>query len=124
MEQIGLYLDSLDYRGFHLDFFTFDNQQIFAVFNATKLDLGICNNDYKEDAIKMIDARLDLICLFSPGGKLMWFQNGSARDIKLDYKNRVLKIWLVNDPNLVNLEKIKLDAGKIIHKFEKILKSS
>jgi hypothetical protein len=68
--------------------------------NNQLIDLGLNNIYYKEDICKFIDRKLDLITDFrdSPnfvGAKLEYFHNGDFRDIKLSYKGRILKIFLV-----------------------------
>lgn len=64
------------------------------------VDLGLNNIYYKEDMCRYVDRELDLITDFrnSPdfaGAKLEYFQNGDFRDIRLCYKGRILKIFLV-----------------------------
>lgn len=74
--------------------------QCFAQWNNQLIDLGLNNIYYKEDICKFLDRQLDLITDFrnSPnfvGAKLEYFHNGDYRDIKLSYKGRILKIFLV-----------------------------
>jgi hypothetical protein len=70
---------------------------------------------------KFIDRKLDLITTFpkSPelqGAKLEWFNNGGFRDIRLSYKGRVVKIFLVVNPDKVNVDTIIHEASKILNK--------
>ena len=80
------------------------------------MDLGLHNINYKEDICKMVDRTLDLITDFRnlpnfAGAKLEYFHNGDFRDIRLSYKGRILKIFLVagevNETLLIS-EAIKL----------------
>ena len=74
--------------------------QCFAQWRGTLVDLGLNNIYYKEDMCKYIDRKLDLITDFRDcpnfvGAKLEYFHNGDYRDIRLVYKGRILKIFLV-----------------------------
>lgn len=91
--------------------------QCFAQWNDELVDLGLNNLYYKEDICKLIDRRLDLITDFrdSPnfiGAKLEYFHNGTNRDIKLSYKDRILKVFLVAGP--VNENWIISESQKIL----------
>jgi hypothetical protein len=64
------------------------------------VDLGLNNIRYKEDMCKWVDRYLDLITEFRDypnfaGAKLEWFNNSGYRDIRLSYKGRILKVFLV-----------------------------
>lgn len=93
--------DTIEYRGETVDFLSsVDGVQCFAQWQGELIDLGLNNIYYKEDMCRFIDRRLDLITDFrdSPnfvGAKLEYFQNGDFRDIKLSYRGRILKIFLV-----------------------------
>lgn len=96
--------DTISYRGHEIEILSDPaGVQCFAKCNDELIDLGLNNIYYKEDVCKFIDRRLDLITDFrdSPdfiGAKLEYFHNGDYRDIKLSYKGRILKIFLVAGP--------------------------
>lgn len=74
--------------------------QRFAKWNNELVDLGLNNVYYKEDICKYIDRKLDLITDFRNypnfvGAKLEYFHNGDYRDIRLLYKGRTVKVFLV-----------------------------
>ena len=74
--------------------------QCFAQWRGKLWDLGLNNIYYKEDMCRVIDRELDLItdfrnCLDFAGAKLEYFRNGDFRDIRLCYKGRTLKVFLV-----------------------------
>ena len=80
--------------------------QCAAQWNNQIVDLGLNNIYYKEDMCRFIDRVLDLITEFPDeprlvGAKLEYFQNGDFRDIRLKYKGRTLKVFLVTN-NHVN----------------------
>lgn len=84
------------------------------------VDLGICNMYYKEDMCRFIDRKLDLITEFCncpdfAGARLEYFHNGDFRDIRLTYKGRILKIFLVAG---------KVNEIALISESEKILRHS
>ena len=102
-EELGCVLryDTISYRGQEI-YFLSDVAGVHCVaqWNSQLVDLGMCNIYYKEDMCKFIDRQLDLITDFRDypnftGAKLEYFHNGDYRDIKLSYKGRVLKIFLV-----------------------------
>lgn len=95
--------------------------QCFAQWKDQLVDLGLNNIYYKEDICKFIDRQLDLITDFRDcpnfvGAKLEYFHNGDYRDIRLSYKGRILKIFLVagvvNETWIISeSEKILLSSG-------------
>lgn len=102
-KKLGLVVryDTIEYRGENINFLSDPSGvQCFAQWNNQLVDLGLSNIYYKEDMCKFIDRRLDLISTFRDcpdfaGAKLEYFRNGDFRDIKLSYKGRILKIFLV-----------------------------
>ena len=113
--------DTIEYRGFTIDFLSDPaGAQCFGKCSDWLVDLGLNNIYYKEDMCRFIDRRLDLITDFrdSPdfaGAQLFYFNNGGHRDIKLSYKGRILKIFLVAGP---------VDETWIISESKKILINS
>ena len=105
-EALGLVIryDTITYRDQEINFLSDPSGvQCFAQWNDELIDLGLNNIYYKEDMCKFIDRRLDLITDFrdSPnfvGAQLSYFNNSGFRDIKLSYKGRILKIFLVAGP--------------------------
>lgn len=102
-KQLGLVVryDTIEYRGEEINFLSsVDGVQCFAQWNNQLIDLGLNNIYYKEDMCKYVDRTLDMItdfrnCPNFAGAKLEYFNNGSFRDIRLSYKGRVLKVFLV-----------------------------
>jgi hypothetical protein len=96
--------DTIEYRSQEVNFLSDPaGVQCFAQWNNQLIDLGLNNIYYKEDICRFIDRQLDLITDFrdSPnfvGAKLEYFHNGDYRDIRLSYKGRILKIFLVAGP--------------------------
>ena len=93
--------DEIEYRGFTIEFLSDPaGVQCFGKCNDWFVDLGLNNIYYKEDMCRFIDRQLDLItdfrnCPNFAGAKLEYFHNGEYRDIKLSYKGRIIKIFLV-----------------------------
>jgi hypothetical protein len=113
--------DTIEYRGEEVNFLSsVDGVQCFAQWRGTLIDLGLNNIYYKEDMCKFIDRQLDLItdyrdCPNFVGAKLEYFHNGDYRDIRLVYKGRVLKIFLVTG---------SVNETWVISESERILRSS
>ena len=105
-KQLGLVVryDTIEYRGETINFLSDPcGVQCFAQWDNRLIDLGLNNIYYKEDMCKFVDRELDLItdfrnCPDFAGAKLEYFHNGDFRDIRLLYKGRVLKLFLVAGP--------------------------
>ena len=93
--------DTIEYRGEEINFLSsVDGIQCFAQWHGQLVDLGLNNQAYKEDMCKYVDRTMDLITDFRDcpdfvGAKLEYFHNGDFRDIRLCYKGRILKVFLV-----------------------------
>lgn len=95
--------DSMDYRGFHLDFYVDDyGQQFYTKFNNEIISFGSYNSCYKEDSKCIIDKYLDEIPtnswdLKSPyfGAKLTWCKDKEENkwNIKLTYRTDEIYTW-------------------------------
>lgn len=113
--------DTIEYRGETVNFLSEPmGVQCFAQWRGQIVDLGLNNIYYKEDMCKFIDRELDLItdfhnCPNFVGAKLEYFHNGDYRDIRLSYKGRILKIFLVAG---------EVNENWIISESERILRSS
>ena len=102
-KQLGLVIryDSIEYRGEEINFLSsVDGVQCFAQCRGKLIDLGLNNIYYKEDICKYVDRELDLIsdfrnCPNFTGAKLEYFNNSGFRDIRLCYRGRILKVFLV-----------------------------
>lgn len=122
--ELGLVVryDTIEYRGHEINFLSDPSGvQCFAQWNNQLIDLGLSNIYYKEDLCRFIDRQLDLITDFRDstdfvGAKLEYFHNGNFRDIRLSYRGRVLKVFLVagsvNETFLITeSKKILLNSG-------------
>ena len=113
--------DTIEYRGFTIEFLSDPaGVQCFGKCNDWLVDLGLNNIYYKEDMSRFLDRQLDLITDFrdSPnfaGAQLSYFNNNGFRDIKLLYKGRLIKCFLVAGP---------VDETWIISESKKILINS
>ena len=113
--------DTISYRGQEINFLSdVSGVQCVAQWNKELVDLGLNNIYYKEDMCRFVDRRLDLITTFRncpdfAGARLEYFQNGDYRDIRLLYKGRILKVFLVVG---------QVDETLLISESEKILINS
>lgn len=102
-KRLGLVIryDTIAYRGQEVNILSDPmGVQCFAQWQGKLIDLGLNNLYYKEDICKFIDRKLDLItdfrdCPNFSGAKLEYFHNGDYRDIKLSYRGRLIKCFLV-----------------------------
>lgn len=113
--------DAISYRGEEVNFLSdVTGVHCVAQWRGKLIDLGLSNIYYKEDMCRFVDHELDFITDFrdSPdfiGAKLEYFRNGDYRDIRLTYKGRILKVFLVAG---------KVDETFLISESEKILRRS
>jgi hypothetical protein len=121
-KQLGLIVryDTIEYRGETINFLSDPSGvQCFAQWRGKLVDLGLNNIYYKEDMCRYIDRTLDLIsdfrnCPDFVGAKLEYFHNGDFRDIRLCYKDRILKVFLVAGP--VNETFLISESEKMLRK--------
>ena len=110
--------DEIEYRGLTIEFLSDPaGVQCFGKCSDWLVDLGLNNQAYKEDMCRFIDRQLDFITDFrdSPnfvGAKLEYFHNGDYRDIRLLYKGRLIKCFLVVGP--VDEESLISEAMRIL----------
>lgn len=96
-----LYYGLIKYRGYDVQFLSdLEGVHCCACWNGQIIDLGLNNIYYKEDACRFIDRQLDLITTFPEfpelsGAQLEWFNNEGYRDIRLKYRGRIIKVFLV-----------------------------
>lgn len=113
--------DTIEYRDQEINFLSDPSGvQCFAQWKDQLIDLGLSNIYYKEDMCKFVDRQLDLITDFRNsinfvGAKLEYFCNGDYRDIRLSYRGRILKVFLVTG---------EIDEIQLISESEKILVKS
>ena len=113
--------DTIEYREETINFLSDPmGIQCFAQWRGKLWDLGLNNLHYKEDMCKVVDRTLDLITDFRnqpdfTGAKLEYFRNGDFRDIRLVYKGRLIKCFLVAG---------KVNEIALISESERILRSS
>jgi hypothetical protein len=120
--QLGLVVryDTIEYRGETINFLSDPmGVQCFAQWRGKLVDLGLNNIYHKEDMCKYVDRELDLItdfrdCPDFAGAKLEYFHNGDFRDIRLCYKGRILKVFLVAGP--VNETFLISESEKMLRK--------
>lgn len=114
--------DTIKYRDQEVNFLSDPaGVQCFAQWNNQLIDLGLNNLYYREDMCKYIDRKLDLITDFRDssnfiGAKLEYFHNGDYRDIRLSYRGRIVKVFLVagtvNETSLISeSKKILCNSG-------------
>lgn len=122
-KQLGLVVryDSINYRDQEINFLSDPSGvQCFAQWRGKLVDLGLNNIYYKEDMCRYVDREFDLITEFRNcpdfvGAKLEYFHNGDFRDIRLCYKGRILKVFLVAGE--VNETFLISESEKILRKF-------
>lgn len=113
--------DTINYRDQEINFLSDPSGvQCFAQWRGKLVDLGLNNIYYKEDMCRYVDREFDLITEFRNcpdfvGAKLEYFHNGDFRDIRLCYKGRILKVFLVAGP--VNETFLISESEKILRKF-------
>ena len=112
LKKYGIQIDSFSYRGIEVAFYEDVNgHQLTAIWDDRLLEFGVYNTSYREDMKMVIDDFLDTVTRFEEypelyGSKLEYFQNSGFRDLRLTYRGRILKIYLLRgNPDLESLKK-------------------
>ena len=112
LKKYGIQIDSFSYRGIEVAFYEDVNgHQLIAIWEDRLLEFGVYNTSYREDMKMVIDDFLDTVTRFEEypelyGSKLEYFQNSGFRDLRLTYRGRILKIYLLRgNPDLESLKK-------------------
>ena len=121
--ELGLVIryDTIEYREETINFLSDPmGVECWAQWRGQLWDLGLNNLYYKEDMCRVVDRTLDLItdfrnCPDFAGAKLEYFHNGDFRDIRLVYRDRILKVFLVAG---------EVNETWIISESERILRTS
>lgn len=109
--QYGVPIDTLEYRGFRVDFYEdVSGHQLIAIWENKIFQFGVYNTMAKEDMKLVIDDYLDTITRFEEqpafyGAKLGYFQNGAFSDVRLIYCGRLLKVFI--NPQEIGLKRIE-----------------
>ena len=114
-------LETFTYRGITVDCYEdcIGHQVVFP-WRGKVIELGEYNTVYQDDIKMIIDDHLDTVTRFSDlpelyGSKLIRFQNGSFRDLKLIYRGRILKVYI--DTNENDLFSIIEDSKKLLYDY-------
>lgn len=119
-KKYGAPQETLTYRGVVLElWFDSDTCQYCIIWDGAALHLGKFNSTALQDYKYLVDRKLDDIWISVSGARLTWFANGYSgfRDIKLEYKTRIIKVWPVNKTTVVDLGQIKNEASELISKI-------
>ena len=119
-------LETFTYRGITVDCYEdcLGHQVVFP-WKGKVVELGEYNTVYQDDIKLIIDDHLDTITRFSDfpelyGSKLEYFQNGNFRDIRLMYRGRLLKCFLITntvDTDENDLFSIIEDAKRTLYSY-------
>lgn len=91
----------VEYRGFSIPIYQDDEgQQFYCIWEGQELGFGAYNTDFVDDLKDLIDRKLDIVYTFDLesgffGARLEWFDNAGNRDIRLLYRGRILKVFLI-----------------------------
>lgn len=122
LKKYGVPIDTLNYRGFKVNLYEdIQGKQLVAIWQDQLYELGTNNTVYQDDLKMLIDEHLDTISRFEnypelKGSKLEYFQNSDFRDIRLSYRGRLLKIYLLKGE--VNINALKQDALNALLRYK------
>jgi hypothetical protein len=112
LKNYGIQIDSFSYRGIEVGFYEDAlGHQITAIWENKLFQFGVYNTSYRDDMKLIIDDYLDTVTRFEDypelyGSKLAYFQNSGFRDLRLSYRGRILKVYLLaGNPDLEKLKK-------------------
>lgn len=118
--QIDPAADYINYRGYEFEIHIDKTGDcLYTTFEGNRIYFGIGNFNYKQDIEAFVDRKLDVISEFSEypemlGAELRYFNNGGYRDIKLTYKGRIIKCYLI--AGKINKRRLIQQACGTLHK--------
>lgn len=135
-----LFITTFNYRNFSIPVYkrediNLSSSSYYAILMGKQVDF--VSENWESEIREIIDKYLDLILEIDEDAWLAWFFNGEYKDIKLVYKNRILKIFLIQEEisdiklkdllyklllpeSLKILSKIKKFEAKKLNKIKKI----
>ena len=111
-------IDQVNYNGISLDIWE-DTLVYYTIVAGKRVNICKKSEDYMERIRLVIDTNMNLIHDFGGGAKLVYFQNGKHRDIKLIDGNRTLKVFLTTGTGNVDEAKIITSAKTSLNKYRK-----
>lgn len=118
--QIDPAADYINYRGYEFEIHIDKTGDcLYTTFGGNRIYFGIGNFNYKQDIEAFVDRKLDVISEFSEypemlGAELRYFNNGGYRDIKLTYKGRIIKCYLI--AGKINKRRLIQQACDTLHR--------
>ena len=116
--------DTITYRGLEITFFSdpAGDLIIARLPLGDLLDFGYHNLAYREEVCRVIDRQLDLIATFpddeyEQAAKLEYFNNAGYRDIRLVYRGRVLKVFVLSDSPRISKSHLIKEAKKALTQY-------
>lgn len=116
---------TIEYRGFSVPVYIDEvGQSYYCKFDGEEVSFGSFNTSFIDDIHYLVDEKLDVIYKFPKGhffgAKLKWFDNAGFRDIQLTYRQRILKVWLVEDSSAINEQNLIQEAEQILAKLTEL----
>lgn len=117
------FIETVNYRNFSIPVYRHENF-FYIVIEGKYYKLCDISKNYKDYLTRKIDFGLDLIHDFGNDTYLVYFDNAGHKDIKLYYKNRLIKIFLVanggNQDEIAMIKKLVKESADIITKLVKL----
>ena len=125
MEAADRFVQTLNYRGLSLPIYRRDpagsQAEIYTILAGKEIRVKLDDPDIYESQIKRaIDKWMDLLVELDKESWLEWFDNGAHRDIRLVCNGRIIKIFLVNDQNAVNLASLREHAVHALRMYRNV----
>lgn len=96
-----------------------DKTMYYTIIAGKRADICELGVDYRDRIKLVVDSNLNLIQDFGGGAKLIYFQNGKHRDMKLIDGDRTLKIFLTTGTGEVDEAKLIASAKTSLNKYRK-----
>lgn len=116
--------DTITYRDLEITFFSDPAGDLIVARlpSGEILDFGYHNLDYRVEACRVVDRQLDLITTFPDdefdhAAKLEYFNNAGHRDVRLVYRDRVLKVFVLSDSTKVSKSHLIKEAKKALIQY-------
>lgn len=116
------YLDQLNYRDLSFSIYkSFQYDCYYTIIQGKPIYICPANQDYRTNIKDVIDINLNLVADLGKDAKLVKFQNGAHEDIKLIVRGRTVKVYLIADPEHLDIDGLIASAKNILNKYKETL---
>lgn len=112
------FIENLNYRDFSFPIYQSDHGY-YTILSGK--EIHVSDQKYEIAIKRLIDRHLDAIAHVDTDAWLEWFDNGSARDIRLISNDRIIHVFLVSDPAKIDVDSLLNHSRFLVNKYRNSL---